>query len=107
MRQLGCFAAMLPIALISPKRREILSVFRPSRSWRFSLPGTLLGSYLALMMWIAGMKFAKASVAAILNQTTTIYILVFASLFLGETFTRRKIIATIVAVGGIVLVILG
>lgn len=107
MRQIGCLAAMLPVAFLLPRRREILSVFRPSSSWRFSLPGTVLGSFLALIMWIAGMKYAKASIAAILNQTTTVYILVFASLFLGETFTRRKAVAAILAVGGIVLVILG
>jgi drug/metabolite transporter (DMT)-like permease len=107
MRQIGCLAAMLLIALISPRRKEILSVFRPSGSWRFSLPGTVLGSFLALIMWIGGMKYAKASIAAILNQTTTIYILIFASLFLGETFTRRKAVAAALAVGGIVMVILG
>ncbi len=107
MRQIGCLAAMLPIAVLSPRRREILSVFRPSSSWRFSLPGTVLGSFLALIMWIAGMKYAKASIAAILNQTTTIYILIFASLFLGETFTRRKAAAAALAMGGIVMVIMG
>lgn len=107
MRQFGCLAAMLPAALISSRRREILSVFRPSRAWRFSIPGTVLGSYLALIMWIAGMKYTKVSIAAILNQTNTIYILILASVFLGEAFSRRKVIAAAIAVGGIALVILG
>ncbi len=107
MRQFGCFAAMLPVALASPRRREIFSPFGPSRTWRFSLPGTILGSFLALILWIAGMKYTKASIAAILNQTTTIHILIFASLFLKEPFTIRKILAAALAVGGIVMVILG
>lgn len=107
MRQFGCIAAMLPVALISSRRREIFSTFRPSRTWRFSLPGTILGSFLALMMWIAGMKYTKASIAAILNQTTTIHILIFASIFLKEQFTIRKVAAAALAVGGIVMVILG
>jgi drug/metabolite transporter (DMT)-like permease len=107
MRQFGSLAALSLVALASPRRREFFAVFRPSRSWRFSVPGTLLGSFLALILWIAGMKYSTASVAAILNQTSTIYILILASLFLGEAFTLRKVLAAGMAVGGIVLVILG
>ncbi len=106
VRNLGCLGVMVPIALLSPQRREILHVFKPSRSWRFSLPGALLGSYLALICWIAGMKYAKVGVAAILNQSSTIYVLVLASVFLHEPFTRRKAIASVVAVAGIILVTL-
>lgn len=107
MRQFGCLAVMLPVALVSSRRREIFMTFRPSRTWRFSLPGTILGSFLALIMWIAGMKYTKASIAAILNQTTTIHILIFASIFLREAFTVRKAVAAALAVLGIVMVILG
>jgi drug/metabolite transporter (DMT)-like permease len=78
---------------------------KPGPSWKYSLPGTVMGSYLALLFWIAGMKFTQAGTAAILNQTSTIYILVFASLFLKEAFTRRKLVAAILAVAGIMLVL--
>lgn len=107
MRQIGCFLAMLPAALASPRRRRIFSVFRPSRAWRFSLTGTICGSYLSLIFWIAGMKYTKAGTAAILNQTSTIYVLLFASLFLKEPFTSRKAIACALAITGIVMVTVG
>ncbi len=106
VRQIGCLGVMLPIALLSPRRREILRVFRPSRSWRFSLPGALLGSYLALICWIAGMKYTKVGIAAILNQSSTIYVLILAAVFLHEPFTRRKLLASLVAIAGILLVTL-
>lgn len=106
VRQVGCLAVMLPIALLSPRRRDILRVFRPSRGWRFSLPGTVLGSYLALIFWIAGMKYTKVGIAAILNQSSTIYVLVLAAVFLKEPFTRRKLAASVIAIVGIVLVTL-
>jgi len=106
MRQIGCLCVMGPVALLSPRRREFLGVFRPSRAWRFSLPATFLGSYLALLCWIAGMKYTKVGVAAILNQSSTILVLVFAAVFLKEPFTRRKILASLVALAGIVLVII-
>lgn len=104
VRQLGALAVMLPAALISPQRRRYLGTFRPDASWRFSLPATILGSYLALMFWLAGMKYTQAGAAAILNQTSTIYVLVLASFFLHEPFTRRKLAASALAIAGILMV---
>ncbi len=106
MRQIGCLCVMAPAVLLSPKRREILAVLRPSRAWRFSLPAAVLGSYLALLCWIAGMKYAKVGAAAILNQSSTIYVLILAAIFLKEPFTRRKLLACLLALAGIVLVAL-
>ncbi|MBP7867684.1 MAG: DMT family transporter [Acidobacteria bacterium] len=104
VRQIGCLLVMVPAALLSPRRRSYFRVFRPSPAWKHSIPGAILGSYLALMCWIAGMKYAKVGVAAILNQSSTIYILVFAALFLKEKFTLRKAVACAVALAGLVLV---
>jgi drug/metabolite transporter (DMT)-like permease len=106
VRQLGALAVMLPVAVVSPQRRRYFGVFRPGASWRFSLPGTILGSYLALMFWLAGMKYTQAGAAAILNQTSTIYVLILASFFLHEPFTRRKLAASALAIAGILMVTL-
>jgi drug/metabolite transporter (DMT)-like permease len=106
VRQLGCLLVMAPAALLSRQRRTILSVFRPSATWRVSVPAAVLGSYLALICWIAGMKYTKVGIAAILNQTSTIYILILAAIFLRERFTLRKAIASVIAVVGILLVTL-
>jgi drug/metabolite transporter (DMT)-like permease len=107
IRQAGSLAVMLPVALALPHRRRLFSVFRPSRSWRFSLTATMLGSYGSLILWIAGFKYALSGVAAILNQTSTIFILLFASLFLGEPLARRKLLAAALAIAGILMVTLG
>ena len=69
------------------------------------IEGALLGSYIALILWIAGMKYSdQVGVAAILNQSSTIYILLLANLFLKEPFTLRKAAATGAALSGIVIV---
>ena len=107
MRQFGALLTIWPVALLGGQRRQVFAAFRPSRSWRFTLPGTVLGSYLALIFWIMGMKFTKAGTAAILNQTSTIYILIFAAFFLGERLTRRKLAAAGLALMGIMLVMVG
>jgi drug/metabolite transporter (DMT)-like permease len=104
VRQVGCLAVMLPAALASPYRRQALAALRPSRIWRHALPAAVLGSYLAMVCWIGGLKYTKVGVAAILNQSSTIYILILAAIFLKEPFTRRKLVASIVALAGILLV---
>jgi drug/metabolite transporter (DMT)-like permease len=106
MRQLGSLAVLLPAAIIVPRYRRSFGVFRPSASWKFTLPATLLGSYLALMAWITGMKYTLTGVASILNQTSTVFILLFATLILREPFTRRKLVAVVLAIAGIVVVTL-
>jgi len=107
LRQVSTFALMVPVALLHPRRRSLLGVFRPSPTWRFSLPGALLGSCLALLLWIGGMKYTQAGAAAILNQTSTIFILMLATVFLRESITKRKLAAAALALGGITLVTLG
>jgi drug/metabolite transporter (DMT)-like permease len=81
-----------------------LDVFRPRRDWRFTMTGTLMGSYFALIFWLAGLKFTNAGTAAILNQTSTVYVLILATVILKESFTKRKVVATGMAVSGILIV---
>ena len=107
MRQIGALIVMIPAALVLPGRREIFGLFRPARNWKYSVPATLLGSYLALIFWIGGMKYSLAGPAAILNQTSSIYVLIFASIFLKEPFTARKVVASVLALAGIAMVTLG
>lgn len=104
VRQVGCLAVMLPVALLSRRRAQILGALRPSSVWLHSLPGAVLGSYLGLICWIGGLKYTKVGVAAILNQSSTIYILILAAIFLKEPLTRRKLLASLVALAGIILV---
>lgn len=107
MRQLAALSVLAPVAVLSPDRRRIWSVFRPARSWRFVLPATLCGSVLALLLWITGIKHTEVGIAAVLNQTSTVFILVLASLVLGEPFTARRWLAAGLAVAGILMVTLG
>jgi drug/metabolite transporter (DMT)-like permease len=92
------------VAAVSPRRRELFAVLKPSSTWKVMFPGTLLGSYLSLTLWIAGMKYTLASIAAILTQSSTAWILLFSVLFLKEPFTRRKAAAAILALSGVALV---
>ena len=105
VRQFGSLLALIPVSLIRKDRKKTWLVFIPSPSWKYSLPGTVLGSYGALILWIAGMKMIPAGKAAILNQSSTIYILLLATLLLKEPFGPRKALAAIFSIIGVLLVI--
>jgi len=104
IRQIGSLVVLLAMAGLSRRRREHFAVFRPAPHWRTMLPGAFLGSYIALIFWIAAMKYCQASIAAILTQTSTIFILLLAVLLLHESFSLRKGLAAVLAVGGTVLI---
>ncbi len=107
VRQSVSAVAMLAVAIAAPQRRQLISVFRPSPAWRFSLPGAVLGSFVALLLWIAGAKYTQVTTAAILNQTGVLHTLVLASLFLGEPFARSRFVGALLGIAGILLVTLG
>ena len=88
----------------SPQRSAHFKAFRPTAVWRLSVPGSILGTYLAMSLWVAGFKYADASVAGILNQTSIVFAIVLATLILKEPFTRRKFMAISMAVAGVVIV---
>jgi len=105
VRQFGSLLVLIPMTLVRKDRVQIWRVFIPGPSWKYSLPGTVLGSYLALILWIAGMKLIPAGKAAILNQSSTIYLLILATVLLKEPFGIRKAIAALLAIGGVLLVL--
>lgn len=106
-RQLASLAVLLGATVVVPRLRPALRVLRPVPGWRHAVPGAVLGSFVALLLWLGGMKYTSAGVAAVLNQTSTVFVLVLAALFLGEPFTLRRWLAAALALGGIVLVTVG
>lgn len=74
--------------------------FRPGRLWRTLLPGAFIGTYVSLMLWLGGFKWADASVAAVLNQMATVYMMGLAWLVLGERLGVRQVLGGLLAAGG-------
>lgn len=95
------------LAAVSPRRREYLDAFRPAPSWKYAVPGSVLGTYVCLILWIAGFKYTYASVAAVLNQTSAAFALILATVILKERFTKRKLVSVILAMSGVIVVTQG
>lgn len=97
VRVAGGTAALALLAPFLRDRRAVLGPLVDRRNWKILVPAAFFGSYLALILWTGGMKFAKASVAAILNQLNTIFIVVIAAVVLKERLTGWKIAAVVLA----------
>lgn len=71
------------------------------------LPGSFLGAYLSMVIWMGGMKYTQASIASALNQTSNVFIFILAALLLKEPVNLIRMIAIILAFAGVVIVTLG
>jgi len=81
-------------------------VLWPSRVWRTLVPASVLGSYVAMLLWLGGFKWASASTASVLNQLSTVFTIVLAWIFLGERLSLRRALGAALAVAGALLVLL-
>ncbi|MFO0680807.1 MAG: DMT family transporter [Sandaracinus sp.] len=90
---------------LSGRGKRALSLFRPQPAWRFALPATFFGTYVAMIFWLGGMKYGTASRAALLNQSGAIWVLVL-SRFAGEVIPMRRWAGAAIALAGVVVVLL-
>jgi drug/metabolite transporter (DMT)-like permease len=97
VRMAGGTAALALLVPVLRNRRAVLAPLFDRRNWKVLVPAAFFGSYLSLILWTGGMKYAKASVAAVLNQLNTIFIVIIAAVFLKERLTGWKILAVVLA----------
>jgi drug/metabolite transporter (DMT)-like permease len=69
--------------------------------WRVLFFGAFLGQYVSMVLWLAGYKYTKASIAAILNETSSIFIVLLAWIFLHEGMSARKLLGVACTLSGV------
>jgi drug/metabolite transporter (DMT)-like permease len=107
VRLLGGILFLAGQGLVQPQRRAAIArCFRPSRQWWVTVSAAVLGAYLAMIVWIVGMKYSQASTAAVLNQTSTLWTVLLGWLVLREKLTTRKALAMVLAFGGAAVAVL-
>ena len=100
LRMLGALGGMAVIALI---RGETAQLAPPTHGmpWRKLALAAFIGQFLAMVLWLAGYKFTQASVAAILNETASVFILLLAAVWLKEPLTRRSLAGVGLTMAGV------
>jgi len=104
MRLIGGIIVLVLILTFHPARRRIVGTLFIKRGWSYTFSGSFVGAYLAMMLWLGGMKYTKASIAAALNQSSNIFIFIFAFLILKEPINFQRTMGIILGVAGSLLV---
>jgi len=107
VRLVGGLVILGLILVVHPSRRAVVASIRAPQRWGYTLSGSFTGAYLAMVLWLAGMKFTQASTAAALNQTSNIFVFIFAALLLKEKITPVRLVAIVLGVVGAALVTFG
>jgi len=107
LRVLAALAVLTPMMLLRRDRKVLFASLVGHGAWRHALPGAFLGNVLAMTLWVAAFKYTSVNSAAILNQTNTIFVVLLATWLLKEVFTRRRLIGTVLAFSGAVMVLVG
>jgi len=99
VRMLGALAGMLVIAVA----RGELARLRPPPGlrWMPLVRAAFVGQFLAMLLWLAGYKYTLASIAAVLNETASVFILVLAAWWLREPLTRRGLAGVMLTLTGV------
>lgn len=106
---LRLIGGLIGMALIVAWRRNgpaVLAEFLSVRHWPQVIAGSIAGSYLSMLLWLAGYKYTNASVSAVLNETAAVFIVLFAVLFLHERVQPRQCAGIALAMLGVALVVL-
>jgi drug/metabolite transporter (DMT)-like permease len=95
----------LVLVLVHPERRRFFKELRPSVTWKWAIPASIMGNYFALLCWLAGMKYTMVSLAAILNQLSAIMVMILAAVFLQEKITWNRTVSISLAVIGAIIAV--
>jgi drug/metabolite transporter (DMT)-like permease len=107
MRVIGGTATLGLATLILPRwRLAAIAAFTPAKVWWYAVPGSFCGAYLALIVWVGGMKYTQAITASILNQMSTLLVVLLAAVFLKEALTWPKVAAMILGIAGSALALI-
>ncbi|MDY0001111.1 MAG: DMT family transporter [Polyangia bacterium] len=93
VRILGAVLFLGVQGLLPSHRAVTKRIFTPSREWRLLVPASVIGTYVAMVLWLAGMKYTHASISSVLNQMSTLFVPILGWLFLKERLNRRIVLA--------------
>jgi drug/metabolite transporter (DMT)-like permease len=99
VRMLGALGGMVAIALVRGEMARLRPP--PGLRWWPLVRAAFVGQFLAMLLWLAGYKYTLASVAAVLNETASVFILVLAAWWLREPLTRRGLAGVMLTLTGV------
>ena len=106
LRLCGAMVGLLFLASLPSMRQRMRFVPRDV-AWHRLVLAALVGQGLSMVLWLGGYKFTSASVAAILNESASVFLVVLAALWLREPMGRRAFVGVLLTFSGIACMLLG
>ena len=104
LRLMGGSVVLLIVLVFHSGRKAVLQSLLSSHHRAYTFFGSFLGAYVSMILWLGGMKYTQASIAAALNQTSNVLIFLLAALLLREPITLKRSFGILLGVGGAYLV---
>lgn len=87
--------------------KDIRSTLKTRRRTKKIFAATFFGPFASTNLWLLAFTYTLVAKAAILNQLSSIYIVILAAIILKEKITPRKSIALLLALIGAFMVVIG
>ena len=100
---IGLIACML-LAILKSGYKVFYRTLKLGLQDKYVILGSLMGTYLSVILWLAGYKYTIAGRAAIYNQLSTVLIVVWARIFLKDPIDKRKLVGVGLAITGALIV---
>lgn len=99
--------ALLGLVVIAAARGELrmLSARGHRVNWKLLAAAAFVGQFLSMVLWLGGYKYAPASVAAMLNETASIFIVLLAWWWLREPLGKQGLIGVMLTIFGVILML--
>jgi drug/metabolite transporter (DMT)-like permease len=101
LRMLGALVAMLGIAAWRGEVRALRPAAGAPFPWPKLLAAAFVGQFVAMVLWMAAYKYTLASVASVLGETASIFILLLAAVWLKEALSRRSVAGVVLTFSGV------
>jgi drug/metabolite transporter (DMT)-like permease len=105
VRVAGAVLGLLALTSVWPSMRAMLRASGQPTRWGVLIVAAFVGQFLSMTLWLAGYKYADASVASVLNESASIFIVIFAVIFLKEAIDRRRVAGILVTFAGVVCMV--
>lgn len=106
LRLLAGAVGMLIFVTLARGWSRMMIHYRSPQPWGTVILASVLGSYLSMILWLAGYKLTDASIASVLNETAGAFIVLFAWLFLREEMNAKRLMGVLLAFAGVGVVVM-
>ncbi|MBD3667526.1 MAG: DMT family transporter [Kangiella sp.] len=103
LRLIGGILGSIGLLLISQKLVKVINEIKQPRDWRILIIASVLGTYISMILWLSGYKYTDAIIASVLNETSVLFIVLFAWIFLKEEVSRRRLTGVVLAFLGVLV----